>query len=361
MLPVVCAAAVVSGCVGYGVRMAVEQHTVHADSAALVPSMVVQGTPSRPAADFYLTGAPTLPPQLPSAVAALQWAGWPGFDNIRFREGYVSSFNRMTKNPNWVCEHLCKETLSGDAKRSKGGEPFAEDTHDPPHMRSTLGDYKGSGFDRGHLVAAGDIKFSQKALEETFILSNISPQVGAGFNRGYWERLERWCRGLVHRNEFSDVFVITGPLFIPEKQPGGAWFMHHQVLGNPPALHVPTHFFKVVMALPTRSTQATLTLSAQSDRDAGGHALVPAGRAPERPIALGAFVLPNAVIADSEPLEKFAFPLELLERTSGLEFFQRLPRQNGRFVSPLCRSTKCQLPPPFDKGGKDAGKKLTGR
>ena len=115
------------------------------------------------------------------------------------------------------------------------------------------------------------------------------------------------------------------------------------------------------MALPTRSTQATLTLSAQSDRDAGGHALVPAGRAPERPIALGAFVLPNAVIADSEPLEKFAFPLELLERTSGLEFFQRLPRQNGRFVSPLCRSTKCQLPPPFDKGGKDAGKKLTGR
>lgn len=200
---------------GYGLRLAVEHQTVRAgawdvaimcfmytaalteiggpDAKGLAPSMIVSGTPSRLANDIVITGAPTLPEQLPSAVAALQWAGWPGFDNIRFRQGYVASFNRMTKNPNWVCQHLCKEVLEGEGKRGKGKEPFAEDPKDPPHMRSTLSDYKGSGFDRGHMVAAADIKFSQNALEETFFLSNICPQVGEGFNRGYWERLERWC------------------------------------------------------------------------------------------------------------------------------------------------------------------------
>ena len=285
---------------------------------------------------------------LPSAVAALQWAGWPGFDNIRFREGYVASYNRMTKNPNWVCQHLCKEVMQGEGNRKHSSEPFAEDANDPTHMRSKLSDYKNTGFDRGHMVAASDIKFSQTAMDETFFLSNICPQVGAGFNRGYWERLERWCRGLVQKNEFSDVFVITGPLYIPQKEADGKYYMHHQVLGNPPSVHVPTHFFKVVLALPSRGVQAALTpASAPSKSGPDTTALVPVGRAPERPIALGAFVLPNTVIADDEPLEKFAIPLELLERTSGLELFQRLPKNNPKFVSPLCKSTKCSLPPPF--------------
>jgi len=254
----------------------------------------------------------------------------------------------MTKNPNWVCQHLCKEVMSGSGNRKGSGEPFAEDPKDPPHMRSTLNDYKGSGFDRGHMVAAGDIKFSQKALDETFFLSNISPQVGVGFNRGYWERLERWCRGLVNKNEFSDVFVITGPLYIPSKESDGKFYMHHQVLSNGQGVHVPTHFFKVIMALPARGSQAALTPAAAPTKgDADAVALVPVGRAPDRPIALGAFVMPNAVIDDNTPLEKFSIPLELLEKTSGLEFFQRLPRTNGKHVLPLCKSTKCQLPPPF--------------
>ncbi|EKX36501.1 hypothetical protein GUITHDRAFT_57118, partial [Guillardia theta CCMP2712] len=152
------------------------------------------------------------------------------------------SFNRQTRNPNWVCEHLCEETLRGEGSRAKT-ENFQEDETDPPHLRSRLADYKGSGFDRGHLVAAADVKFSQNALDETFLLSNISPQVGAGFNRGYWERMERWCRNL--KGEFSDVFVISGPLFLPKKEADGNYYMQHQVLGNPPSLQVPTHFFKV--------------------------------------------------------------------------------------------------------------------
>ena len=40
-----------------------------------------------------------------------------------------------------------------------------------------------SGYDRGHMVPAADAKISQQAMDETFYLSNIAPQVGDGFNR----------------------------------------------------------------------------------------------------------------------------------------------------------------------------------
>ena len=60
---------------------------------------------------------------------------------------------------------------------------FAEDTTVPVGFRARLADYFRSGFDRGHMAPAADAKFSQAAMNETFILTNISPQVGKGFNR----------------------------------------------------------------------------------------------------------------------------------------------------------------------------------
>lgn len=50
-------------------------------------------------------------------------------------------------------------------------------------FRAKLQDYFRSGYDRGHMVPAADAKFSQDAMDETFLLSNIAPQVGVGFNR----------------------------------------------------------------------------------------------------------------------------------------------------------------------------------
>mgnify|MGYP003692600731 CR=1 FL=1 len=59
---------------------------------------------------------------------------------------------------------------------SRKNSNFAEDGSDPPHLRAALKDFAGSGFDRGHLVAAAAVKFDQSAQDETFLLSNISPQ-----------------------------------------------------------------------------------------------------------------------------------------------------------------------------------------
>ena len=52
-------------------------------------------------------------------------------------------------------------------------------------------------------------------MNDTFYLTNISPQVGVGFNRHYWSRFEEFCRQLT--TVYKDVFVITGPLWLPKQ------------------------------------------------------------------------------------------------------------------------------------------------
>lgn len=79
--------------------------------------------------------------------------------------------------------------------------------------RADNSDYKHSGYDRGHLAAAGNHKADQKHLEQTFYLSNMAPQVGVGFNRHSWNRLEKYVRKIAKSS--TGVYCCTGPLYLP--------------------------------------------------------------------------------------------------------------------------------------------------
>ncbi len=189
------------------------------------------------------------------------------------------------------------ELLRADDVRANSGDrnnvPFVEDTALDERFRSRLEDFRGSGYDRGHLAPAADHKRSQTQLEETFSLSNISPQVGAGMNRDYWARLEKYVKDLTKR--FDDVHVITGPLFLPQPR-DGRWRMQHDFIGEPPRLvSVPTHFFKVILARGGKG-------------GAGGD-------------AFAAFVVPNAPVPPDTPLTRCVVPLRELEEAAGLKFF----------------------------------------
>lgn len=167
-----------------------------------------------------------------------------------------------------VAEHLNKDILSDhsgdesddsdDSDKSpnipdRTHSSFKPDNDIPKLFQSNLQDYKDSHFDRynlttptlicrGHLAPCGDVKTTQTAMNETFLLTNISPQVGTGFNRGYWLQIESFVRRLVH--EFDQVYVISGPLFLPRLNEDGNYYVNYQVLGSPPNTAVPTHFFK---------------------------------------------------------------------------------------------------------------------
>ena len=101
--------------------------------------------------------------------------GFPSLANIKTRESYVTSYDPRNRTAAWVIEHLTPQTLTGTSDRKFCD--FKEDDSVHMYHRSTNADYKGSGFDRGHLAAAGNHKWNQKAMDDTFYLSNVSPQV----------------------------------------------------------------------------------------------------------------------------------------------------------------------------------------
>ncbi|RMZ67895.1 mitochondrial nuclease [Pyrenophora seminiperda CCB06] len=260
-------------------------------------------------------------PAIPSPAAAarnplvdpngLFQYGFPGpVNDVRPAASLTSSYDRRTRNPAWVAEHITPESLASNNADRKHSV-FVEDITIPEMFRAKLKDYFRSGYDRGHQVPAADAKWSQDAMDATFALSNMCPQVGDGFNRDYWAHFEDFCRRLTH--SYPSVRVVTGPLYLPKREADGKWRVSYEVIGSPPNVAVPTHFYKVIFA---------------EDGKMGGK------------VALGAFVLPNAVIPSHKPLTDFEVPLEAVERASGLEFATKLsPERRKR----LCQEVNCSV------------------
>ena len=122
---------------------------------------------------------------------------------------------------------------------------FYEDKSIPRKYRALLSDYKYSGFDRGHMASASNNKVSLGAFKESFILSNIAPQVGFYFNSGRWNDLEIFLRKGIA--SFHDIWVVSGVAYLPTTYPDGRRFVRYQVLGDG-QVPVPTHYYKAVLA-----------------------------------------------------------------------------------------------------------------
>jgi len=203
------------------------------------------------------------------------------------RPGYTLEYDGRTRNAQWVYECLTSENLEGKIERENYS--FQEDPKIPRMLQNTLADFKGSGFDRGHLAPAADHKSSADAMRDTFYLSNMSPQVPQ-FNRGYWVKLEKYVRDLTRSCKL--VHVTTGPLFLPNLEEHGKKYVKYQVIGKN-NVAVPTHFFKVIM-------RETTTGSMKSE----------------------AYLLPNRQIAKETPLSQFQTTVQDIEKVSGLLFQQ---------------------------------------
>lgn len=94
-------------------------------------------------------------------------------------DDYVLHYDRRTRNAHWVFEHLTRERVKASEEAKREHSSFYEEPNIHPFFRSMNEDFKGSGFDRGHLAAAGNHRWSQQAMNQTFSLGNISPQVNS--------------------------------------------------------------------------------------------------------------------------------------------------------------------------------------
>ncbi|CAG8533017.1 11962_t:CDS:2 [Ambispora leptoticha] len=283
-----------------------QQHQQKKQGSAIKPITTPQPPP--------VTPSPTIPlaQKIRAAKESILPFGFAGpINDTLYRTAYISSYNRQLRNPNWVAEHITNESLTQGDGVERTKSTFREDFNIPEKFRATLKDYFRSGYDRGHLVPAADVKFSQEAMDETFFLTNISPQVGDGFNRDYWSHLEEFCRRLVRNEGFKDVYVFSGPLYLPKQEDDGKWYVKYEVIGQGHNVAVPNHFFKVILA--TKDNQK---------------------------YALGAFILPNRPIPNHVPLQRHEVPLDVIERAAGLTFFELLDKEA---IAPLCTVSKCVL------------------
>ena len=139
-----------------------------------------------------------------------------------------------SKTPVFVAEKLNRQSIA-DANEKRTDRFFA-DARLRAAERANLEDYKGSGFDRGHMAPAGDMPTAQ-AMAQSFSLANMVPQAPE-HNRGTWAKsVEKATRKYAARAA-GDVYVITGPVFEPS-------------IAQSPSIgagrvHVPTYLFKLV-------------------------------------------------------------------------------------------------------------------
>ncbi|KAJ8006078.1 hypothetical protein DPEC_G00124530 [Dallia pectoralis] len=224
--------------------------------------------------------------------------GFPSLANIMSRESYVTSYDPRTRTAAWVLEQLSPNGLTGPSDRKYSD--FKEDDTVHVYHRATIADYRGSGFDRGHLAAAANHKWSQKAMDDTFYLSNVSPQ-NPNLNQNAWNNLEKYCRSLC--KHYMNVYVCTGPLYLPRHEHDGKMYVKYQVIGKT-HVAVPTHFFKVVILEKQRGD-----------------------------VELRSYVMPNTPVDDKTPLERFLVPIESIERASGLLFVPNIMKRTNSLLA----------------------------
>lgn len=189
--------------------------------------------------------------------------------------GMDISFNPELHIPNYVAWELTADEVDGPETR--GNKFFCDEN--VAGCPDTW-DYSYSGYDRGHMAPAGDMKWSRKAMDETFFLTNICPQSG-DLNRGAWKTVEEKCRARAKMD--SALYIVCGP--VPGEKP-------IEYIGDS-KVFVPRRFFKVICA-PYAET----------------------------PYAIG-FIMPNSKVIGGA--QKAAVAVDEVEKITGYDFFSELP------------------------------------
>lgn len=196
-------------------------------------------------------------------------------DIILKRIAYTTLYDKANKIPKWVAWHLTSDHTNGDQRRLSN---FIVDD-EVPAPRAELVDYKGSGYDRGHMCPAGDNKWGFEPMKESFYLTNICPQ-DHNLNCGDWNELEIACRDWA--NKYGDIYIVAGPILYKGV---------HETIG-PNKVTVPEAFFKVVLCMSGT------------------------------PKAIG-FIYKNHPC--NNPQSSYVNSIDQVERITGLDFFPNLP------------------------------------
>ena len=199
----------------------------------------------------------------------------PRQEQIIHHTGYTVSYNKDLKLPNWVSYELTRKETKGKEKRN---DRFIADPLVTGSI-ATNADYTRSGYDKGHMAPAADMKWSPQAMKESFYFSNMCPQ-HPQLNRRGWKNLEEKIRDWAIAD--SAIIIICGP--IVAKQP--------KTIGKNKVV-VPQQFFKVILSPFVKPMRAI------------------------------GFLFNNKQAV--EPLSTYVVTIDSIERLTNMDFFASLP------------------------------------
>lgn len=119
-------------------------------------------------------------------------------------------WNAAMRHSSWVAFSFDSTTSQDNVKR---GDAWGWDPLIPVELGKVIeDDHKSDGYDKGHLCASEDRVYCKEANDQTFLYSNISPQIGS-FNQKYWAKLEaliqKWGRS-TQNGVYDKVYVAKG-------------------------------------------------------------------------------------------------------------------------------------------------------
>ncbi len=206
--------------------------------------------------------------------------------------GFSFVYSEEHEQAKWIAYVLNNKELDGTFDRS---DNFREDPSVSSGSASNL-DYAKSGYDRGHLAPAADMKWSEKAMSESFYYSNMSPQLPA-FNRGIWKMLEEKLRDWALEND--SILIVTGPILPSKNEKKLATI-------GPNSVAVPEYYYKAILDFKNEKSKSI------------------------------AFILPNK--GSKMPLQSFMVSIDYLEKFSEIDFFYKLDDKiENNVESKICK------------------------
>jgi len=204
-------------------------------------------------------------------------------DELIKHTAYTLCYSEKYEQAKWVAYRLTSEMCNNKGEERTNNFRIDADVNTGS---ASPEDYKKSGYDRGHLCPAGDMGWSEQTMSESFLMSNMSPQLPA-FNRGIWKKLETDVRGWAEKN--NEIYVVTAGV-LEDNLPA---------IGSD-NVAIPRFYYKVILDYMKPEYKAI------------------------------AFILPNE--GSKKSVFDFAVSIDSVEHLTGIDFFPALPDSIEHFL-----------------------------
>lgn len=203
-------------------------------------------------------------------------------------KNYSLSYSEEDEQSEWVSYELTRNETKGDEERADlfSQDPIITTGSAQPY------EYRNSGYDKGHLAPAADMRFDETAMNECFYMSNISPQIKE-MNRGVWNDLEVQSRQWARR--FGRIYVVCGPVLNQPNSKKKRLSYDDKYKGRTETrITIPDYFYKIIFDFSKKGKEKMI-----------------------------AFCIPNREVEDS--FRNYAVTVDSIEEMTGIDFFNNLP------------------------------------